>query len=161
MDCSGIESIASFVALTDRLATAGQPTEAQLSTVAAAGFGVVINLALHDDPAYSLQDEAGLAASLGLDYVHIPVQFATPTLEALAAFSSAMEEAGDGKVFVHCRHNKRVPVFIALDRVLRQDWPRDEALAAMRQVWVPDRMRVSHSVEAAKSASEVPGGADT
>ena len=138
MASGGIESIASFVPLTDRLATAGQPTEAQLAAVAAAGFRVVINLALHDDPTYSLKDEAGLAASLGLEYVHIPVQFATPTLEALAAFSSAMQRAGDGKVFVHCRHNKRVPVFIALDRVLRQGWRRDEALAAMRQVWVPD-----------------------
>jgi protein tyrosine phosphatase (PTP) superfamily phosphohydrolase (DUF442 family) len=46
-----IESIASFVPLTDKLATAGQPSQEQLATVAAGGF----------------------------------------------------------KVFVHCRHNKRVP----------------------------------------------------
>ena len=133
-----LAAIASFVPLTDRLATAGQPSEEQLAAVAAAGFAVVINLALHDDPSYSLRDEAGLAASLGLEYVHIPVQFSTPTVEALAAFSQAMQRAGEGKVFVHCRHNKRVPVFVALDRILRQGWPRDAALEAMRKVWTPD-----------------------
>ncbi len=138
MSAGPIQSIASFVSLTNRLATAGQPSEEQLVAIAAAGFKVVINLGLHGDPAYSLKDEGVSVASLGLEYVHIPVQFASPGLEALAEFSAAMERAGDDKVFVHCRHNKRVPVFIALDRVLRQGWKPDEAFAVMRSVWLPD-----------------------
>jgi uncharacterized protein (TIGR01244 family) len=135
---TSIESIPSFVALSDRLATAGQPSEDQLAAVAASGFQLVINLGLHDDPSYSLRDEAGRVASLGLDYVHIPVRFAAPGLDALAEFSAAMAHAGHAKVFVHCRHNKRVPVFVALDRVLRQGWDPDEAFAVMRSTWVPD-----------------------
>ena len=51
------------------LATAGQPTEAQLAAIAADGYHTVINLALHDDPRYSLNDEAGLVQSLGMNYV--------------------------------------------------------------------------------------------
>jgi uncharacterized protein (TIGR01244 family) len=133
-----IQSIPSFVSLGDKLATAGQPSEQQLAAVAAAGFGVVINLGLHDDPNYSLADEGGCVAALGMEYVHIPVQFASPTLDALAKFSAAMQRAGERKVFVHCRHNKRVPVFVALDRVCRAGWDRTEALEAMRAVWVPD-----------------------
>lgn len=135
---SPLDAIPSFVRLDEALATAGQPSEQQLQAVADAGFRVVINLALHDDPSYSLADEAGTVAALGLRYVHIPVQFSSPTPEALAAFSAAMEQAGDGKVFVHCRHNKRVPVFIALDRILRRGWERERALQAMRDVWTPD-----------------------
>ena len=138
MDACTIESITSFAPLTNELVTAGQPTEEQLAVVAAAGFKVVINLSLHDDPTYSLQDQAASVSSLGLEYVHIPVQFGSPSLEALAEFSAAMERAGDNKVFVHCRHNKRVPVFVALDRVLRQGWDRSEAFALMRSIWHPD-----------------------
>ena len=138
MDACAIESITSFVPLTNELATAGQPSEKQLVAVAAAGFKVVVNLGLHGDPSYSLQDEAASVASLGLEYVHIPVQFGSPSRESLAEFSAAMERAGDNKVFVHCRHNKRVPVFIALDRVLRQGWDRSEAFAVMRSIWIPD-----------------------
>jgi len=38
----------------------------------------------------------------------------------------------------HCRHNKRVPVFVALDRIRRQGWERTAALGAMRKIWTPD-----------------------
>jgi hypothetical protein len=49
-----------------------------------------------------------------------------------------MAAAEGKKVFVHCRHNKRVPVFVALDRVLRQSWEHEPAFQAMRETWVPD-----------------------
>ena len=137
MNLPAIESIACYVRLSDSLATAGQPTEEELAAVAAAGFEVVINLALHDDPSYSLKDEEATVGALGLNYVHIPVQFNSPCLEEFATFSRAMERAGERKVFVHCRHNKRVPVFVALDRILRQGWPEAEALELMRTVWQP------------------------
>jgi len=133
-----LQSIPSFVALHERLATAGQPSEVQLGSVAAAGFRVVMNLGLHDDPSYSLSDEHATVRSLGMRYVHIPVQFGSPGMEDLNRFMAAMAEAGDERVFVHCRHNKRVPVFVALDRILRQGWRRVEALAEMERLWKPD-----------------------
>ena len=74
-----------------QLATSGQPTEAGLAAIAAAGFEVVINLALHDDPRYSLADEPGTVRQLRMDYVHIPVQFAHPTAGDFAAFAAALE----------------------------------------------------------------------
>jgi uncharacterized protein (TIGR01244 family) len=133
-----LDAIPSYVGLGDSLATAGQPSEEQLAAVAAAGFRMVINLGLHDDPSYALADERACVTSLGMRYVHIPVPFANPTLDALMAFSTAMQEAEGDKVFVHCRHNKRVPVFVALDRIRRQGWERTAALGAMRKIWTPD-----------------------
>ena len=61
------------------LASSGQPREHQLAAIAAAGYNVIINLALHDDPRYSLADEAASVRALSLEYVHIPVQFNAPT----------------------------------------------------------------------------------
>jgi hypothetical protein len=49
-----------------------------------------------------------------------------------------MESVGTRKVLVHCEHNKRVPVFIALYRICRLSWSQEQALAAMREVWQPD-----------------------
>jgi uncharacterized protein (TIGR01244 family) len=138
MGAIALESIVRYSRVSESLATAGQPTEAQLEAVAAAGFEVVINLALHDDPRYSLQDERATVASLGMRYVHIPVQFAAPTRADLVAFFAAMEEAGERHVFVHCAQNKRVPVFLALYRIARQGWSQAAALAAMRELWQPD-----------------------
>ena len=137
MTTDQLTAIPSFNALGDALASAGQPSEQQLAEVAAAGFSVVINLGLND-PSYALRDEAETVRGVGMEYVHIPVQFSSPGLDDLARFSAAMAAADGKKVFVHCRHNKRVPVFIALDRVLRQGWAREPAFAEMHSAWAPD-----------------------
>jgi protein tyrosine phosphatase (PTP) superfamily phosphohydrolase (DUF442 family) len=122
------------------LATSGQPTEAQLGAVAQEGFAVVINLALHDDPRYSLPDEAGTVKALGLEYVHIPVQFATPRETDADAFFTAMEQHQGKKMLVHCAANMRVSAFLGLYRVLKQDWPREEAFRLMDTVWQPNEV---------------------
>ena len=132
------KAIVRYVPVSESLATAGQPSEEQFVAIAAAGFKVVINLALHNDPRYSLKDEAGTVAALGMGYVHIPVQFSSPTSSDLKAFFEAMRSVGQRRVFVHCAHNKRVPVFIALYRIIQHGWSEAEALAAMREVWQPD-----------------------
>ena len=72
------------------LLTSGQPTEAQLESVARAGVKVVINLAPHDGPR-ALADEANSVGALGMDYVHIPVPFSAPAEAHLAAFFEAMD----------------------------------------------------------------------
>ena len=63
--------IKNFCLVLDWLATAGQPTEAQLREVAADRYRTVINLGLLDQP-YSLPDEAGVVSSLGLTYDTFP-----------------------------------------------------------------------------------------
>ena len=83
------------------LATSGQPTEEQLGAIAAAGYNVVVNLALHDDPRYSLRDEAASVSALGLDYVHIPVQFGAPMERDLIAFFDAMDRNSGRRIWVH------------------------------------------------------------
>ena len=96
-----LSSIVRYVRVSESLATAGQPSEEQLAAVAAAGFEVVVNLALHDDPRYSLRNEAATVTSLGLEYIHIPVQFSSPSASHLAAFFEAMERAIPALVLLH------------------------------------------------------------
>src|SRR4051794_33925840 len=98
----------------ERIATSGQPTEAQLGAIAAAGYRSVVNLALHDDPRYSLPDERATVEGLGLRYVHIPVDFGAPTEADLRAFFDAMHTHGDEPLWVHCAANLRVSAFLGL-----------------------------------------------
>jgi len=127
-------------AIDESLCTSGQPTEAQLQEIAAAGFKTVINLALHDDPRYSLPDEAGTVRSLGMGYVHIPVQFSSPTKQDLAEFFAAMNAHKDQKVWVHCAANIRVSVFLGLYRVIEQRQEREVAFAQLSELWQPDEV---------------------
>ena len=118
--------------------SSGQPTVAQLHAIAAAGFSTVINLALHDDPRYSLPDEAATVASLGMQYLHIPVQFAAPTRADLLAFFAAMQGHCGEKVWLHCAANIRVSAFLGLHRVMNLRWERAAAFAQMDELWQPD-----------------------
>jgi uncharacterized protein (TIGR01244 family) len=127
-----------FRQVDESLLTAGQPNEAQLADAARQGVNVVINLALHDDPRYSLADEAGCVRGLGMEYVHIPVQFNAPTEENLRAFITAMDAHKGEKILVHCAANYRVTAFVGLCRVLCEGWVADKAFEPMRSVWEPD-----------------------
>jgi uncharacterized protein (TIGR01244 family) len=127
-----------FRQVDESLLTAGQPNEAQLADAARQGVQVVVNLALHNDPRYSLADEAGCVRGLGMDYVHIPVQFKAPTEENLRAFIAAMDLHKGKKILVHCAANYRVTAFVGLYRVLCEGWNTDKAFEPMRSVWEPD-----------------------
>jgi len=133
----GLDAIRNFRHLADDLATAGQPDEAQLAELAAAGYQVVINLGL-DDPAYALTDERGTVEGLGMAYRHIPVDFEGPTRADFEAFSQCMHEHADRQVFVHCRLNWRVSVFVALYGQRQLGWDQARADTVIADVWTPD-----------------------
>ena len=106
-----IEGIFNYLKIDERISTSGQPTEAQFELVQQAGFRRVINLA----PAggeNALPDEAATLARLGIEYVHIPVDFQGPSEEDFREFCQAMELASSEPVWVHCAANMRVSAFL-------------------------------------------------
>jgi protein tyrosine phosphatase (PTP) superfamily phosphohydrolase (DUF442 family) len=135
--CMALAEIRNFVEVDDALSTGGQPSEQQLAEVAAAGFGVVVNLGLLD-PRYCLRDEAGTVAGLGLAYHHIPVDFQKPEIANYRAFENVMRAARGQRVFVHCAANYRVSCFVALYAERQLGWDRARAEAHVRSVWEPN-----------------------
>jgi protein tyrosine phosphatase (PTP) superfamily phosphohydrolase (DUF442 family) len=135
---TSVNGIHNYREATPDLATSGQPYEAQLQAIADAGYEVIVNLALHDDPRYSLADEASSVKALGLDYIHIPVQFDAPTEGDLVKFFEAMESHKDRRVWVHCAANMRVSAFLGLYWRIRGGWPEDRAFALLRDIWQPN-----------------------
>lgn len=126
-----MDAILNYRLVDDALVTAGLPTEAQLHQV-------VINLALDNNLPYSLPGEAEIVRGLGLDYIHIPVDFSTPTQADLMQFCHAMDAHAGRKRFVHCALNKRASVFVGLYRATRLGWDLEPALDIMRSIWEPD-----------------------
>ena len=133
-----ISDIYNYRQVTSRLATSGQPDESELAAIAAAGYAVVVNLALHDNPRYSLADEPASVASLGMQYIHIPVRFDAPADADLDAFCAVMDAHRNAKLWVHCAANKRVSVFLGLYLHLRCGEPAEKAFALQRDIWTPD-----------------------
>ncbi len=132
-----IEDIVNFVAIDPKLATAGQPTEAQLSSLRDGGFRVVVNLGLMD-PRYCLADEAGSVAALGMTYHPVPVDFQQPTLADYERFCEVMAGCEGQRTLVHCAMNYRVSCFVALLHEQRRGWSREQADAHIARLWQPN-----------------------
>lgn len=137
MNDHALIAIRNFRRLDALLATAGQPTEEQLRAVAIAGFRSVINLALPTSTG-ALLDERASVTALGMEYVHIPVDFAAPTATDYAKFTAELVARPGQTVFIHCAANWRVSAFMALYRVNTLGWNREAAFAELHQVWEPD-----------------------
>jgi protein tyrosine phosphatase (PTP) superfamily phosphohydrolase (DUF442 family) len=132
-----LESIFNFLALSETLITAGQPTEQQLATVKKSGYQTVVNLAL-GSAHNALADERSTVESLGMRYVHIPVEFDRPTQEDFDRFCNLMKENGDKPLLVHCAANFRVSAFMYLYRQIHLGWGADDAISDLYKIWTPN-----------------------
>lgn len=119
-----------------RITLSGQPSEAQLAKLAAAGIARIINLGPHDNTG-ALDDEPGTVAKLGLAYVYIPVDFDAPTEADYHAFCAALEAAPDQPVHVHCIYNARVSAFFYRYACDGKGGDVDAAFALMDDIWRP------------------------
>lgn len=132
-----LNTIYNFLSLSAKLATSGQPLEEELEYISKAGYQVVINLALSDSD-YSLADEEGSVTKLGMEYVHIPVIWQSPTSDDLDKFFDVMGKYKNRKLFVHCAANMRVSSFVALYRVIKEGWDYSDAINDVYKIWNPN-----------------------
>lgn len=137
MSTSSVDLILNFREVSDLIGTAGQPTAEQLADIKAAGYDVVINLAMPDST-NAIPNEAELVAAQGMEYVHIPVVWEEPREQDLQRFLEAMRRYQGHRVFVHCAMNWRVSAFIFLRQVIEQQVGRDTARQALGEVWQPN-----------------------
>ena len=132
-----LDDIFNFLPISNSVATAGQPTEQQLSLLKDAGYQVVINLAPHTAE-NALPNEKMAVESLGLEYVHIPVNFNQPTREDFEQFCTSMEENAQKSIFVHCAANMRVSAFMYLYRRLNEGLSNEQAQIDLQKIWTPN-----------------------
>ncbi|KAM3097614.1 protein tyrosine phosphatase family protein [Phormidesmis sp. 146-12] len=132
-----IEEIFNFLKLSDRLATAGQPTEAQFPAIAQAGYQVVINLAVPEST-NAIAHEPAIVQSLGMEYVHIPVIWTEPTLDDLDRFFTILNTNAEKPIFVHCAMNMRVSAFMYLYRRINDHMSHEAASQDLYQIWTPN-----------------------
>ncbi len=128
------QEIYNYRKVDDQLITGGQPNEAQLKSAAAEGFKTVINLATLN-PRYSLEDEEGLVASLGMTYYHIPVDWENPQESDFEAFETVVKGLPAGKTLVHCAANFRVTAFYALYALKNLGWSEAQADEFRASIW--------------------------
>ena len=134
---NALEKIVNFYQLDENIGTSGQPEGEQFGDISAAGYEIVLNLSLSDSP-NAIENENEIVSELNMTYVHVPVDFKTPSLEDLESFFKYMKKYKNKKIFVHCVMNWRVSAFMFLYHTIECDMPVADALQQMNAVWQPE-----------------------
>ena len=129
--------IYNFVKVSDALSTSGIIPAERFQHLADESFEVVVNL-LPDGSEHAVLGEGDIIEGLGIEYVHIPVDFAKPNSEDFARFARAMEAARGRKVWAHCAANYRVSAFVSVYGQLYLGWSAEEGQALVDQLWQPN-----------------------
>lgn len=131
------EGVINYREYSPTFASAGQPTASQFEDLREQGFERVVYIAWSDHEK-SLANEDRVVKNLGMEYLHIPVDWAAPTPGDFYLFAGAMQRAPQKKTLLHCQVNYRASAFSFLYRVLYDDVPVAAAKADLDSVWRPD-----------------------
>lgn len=134
-----IKTISNYKAISETLASSGQPYEMQFNEIAEAGFEVVINLAMPNSE-NAIPDEGHIVTARKMVYVHLPVPFEAPTSEHLRSFIGLMQAFQGKKCWIHCAVNKRVSAFLYQYFRLVQRMSSEEARKVIIAGWQPDKV---------------------
>ena len=132
-----LSELINYRAYSPMLSSSGQPSSEQLEAVRDAGFERVVFLALTDSEG-SIDNEDSIVRQLGMEFVHIPVIWDTPSPDDVALFLALMSGSPEKKTLVHCQVNYRASAFSFLYRVLHEDVAVGEAKDDLDSVWTPN-----------------------
>jgi len=133
-----MNDIYNYLYYNEKLSSSGMPKPEQLTSVAEAGVEVVINLATSKSEG-AIPNEGELVDGLGMEYIHIPVDWDNPIAKDLDDFLNAMDRHNEKKILVHCQANYRATGFVALYRILRLGWKPEDAFVDMHKIWDEDK----------------------
>lgn len=134
---SALAEIVNFRQYSDTFASAGQPTREQFSALKENGFERIVYIAFTNNP-NAVADEDQVVKGLGMEYMHVPVDFANPLPADFYAFADSMRRDTDKKTLLHCQVNARATAFSFLYRVIYEGVPVATAKADMNTVWQPN-----------------------
>ena len=133
---ASLKEITNYVRMAEDVGSSGQPTREQFAAIAAAGFEVVINLALPSSD-HAIPEEGSIVTGLGMRFVHIPVDFAAPTARDLKQFIGVMEAFRGSKIWVHCVVNARVSAFLYHYLGKVRGLPEADCRSPVLEKWAP------------------------
>ena len=144
-----LSEIINYREYSPQFSSSGQPTAEQLKAVSEAGFKRVIYLAFSDNHT-AIETEDRVVKKLGMDYVHIPVDFENPTLEDFEDFAAVINRDKAKRTLLHCQINLRASTFSFLYRVIYAGVPMAVAKQDLDAIWVPDKIWYKFIVDVLK-----------
>jgi protein tyrosine phosphatase (PTP) superfamily phosphohydrolase (DUF442 family) len=134
---SELADIPAYIEYSPTFSSSGQPNAEQLETLKNRGFQRIVYLA-YTDQDQSLPFEDRLVKGLGMDFLHVPVDWHAPAKGDFYLYAGAVRQEPSKRTLLHCQVNYRASAFAFLYRVLHEDVAVAEAKRDLNRVWRPN-----------------------
>ncbi|MGL5794015.1 MAG: protein tyrosine phosphatase family protein [Waterburya sp.] len=134
---SPLQQIEAYLPISLTLATSGQPTTEQFADILSEGYSLIVNLATPASSNWN-PDEQAIAQNLGMEYVGIPIDWESPTVNDFEQLADLLDQNPERKIWVHCAKNMRVSAMIYLYHRLRKGYSEANARRYLEQIWQPN-----------------------
>ncbi|MGB6329519.1 MAG: protein tyrosine phosphatase family protein [Halarcobacter sp.] len=132
-----MQEIINYIKINDNISSSGQPTKEQFEEIAKDNYEIIINLS-SDNSENKLENEDEILSKLGLIYIHLPVDFLSPTKKNLKDFIEILSFFSEKKVWVHCIMNYRVSAFMYVYHKYILKTPFENINLEVFEKWSPD-----------------------
>ena len=134
-----LSEIPNFSLVHEYLFSSAQPSVEQLQQIKEYGCGTVINLATSQSENH-LPTQDQICLDLGLNYLHIPLDWNMPSPEQCLLILDLMQHLIQNNeiVWVHCDKNQCMSSLIYLYRQFYMDMDLPTAQELLHQIWEPN-----------------------
>ncbi len=129
-----VPGITNFAQVETTVACAGAVTPSSVAAIKKMGFGSIINLRLANEQGADIDAEAAAAKAAGINFVHLPLNGASPDPAVVDRFLKVVTESGNQPAFIHCASGNRAAAMWFIKRVLVDKWDNDRAAAEAAQL---------------------------
>jgi len=133
-----LAQIPTFSVIHEHLFSSAQPSIEQLKLIKEYGCSTVINLALSNAPNH-IENEDRICLDLGLNYIHIPIDWETPSSEQCLLVLDLIDHLVQNEiVWIHCTKNDRSSCLMYVYRqfYMNMDIPTSQDL--LHEIWEPN-----------------------
>ena len=122
-----VPGIVNFAKVESTVACAGATSAAALADVKKQGFASVLNLRMASEQGADIAAATTAALALGLTYIHLPMNTASPDPALVDGFLKAVTDRKNQPVFIHCASANRAAALWMIKRLVVDNWDAGKA----------------------------------
>lgn len=123
-----VPGITNFNRLQTTVACAGAVQASAVPDIKKLGFASIINLRQASEQGANVEGEGVAAKSVGLNYVHIPFNIASPDPNLVPNFLAAINVPANQPAFIHCAGGGRAAAMWLVKRLQVDGWEQQKAV---------------------------------
>ena len=123
-----VPGISNFARLETTIACAGVTSASAVPDIKKLGYKSIINLRESSEAGADVDGEEAAARSVGLNFVHLPFNIASPDPKLVDNFIAAVTNPANQPAFVHCAAGGRAASLWMIKRVEVDGWDQQKAM---------------------------------